>query len=95
MSFWNMFGLACLFDAIFGKRNRNTGYYRSQIYDPLREAELDERYNRLSERIDDLECRLDDIDPDSELYDDLYDDVEFLRDELDDLYEERDYYDDY
>lgn len=95
MGFWNLLGLACLLDKIFGGKKRTYGSSYTPNYDPAREAELDDRYFRLSERIDDLESRLDALDPDSELYEDLEDDIELLRDELDELEEERDYLDDY
>lgn len=73
-------GLACLLDTLFGgsKRKYNESYTHN--CDPMRETELDDRYDSLSERINELESRLDNIDSDSALYDDLYDDIEILRD---------------
>ena len=95
MGFWNYLGLACLLDQIFGKKKHVDIPDTSRYYNPRRDAELDERYNALSDRIDALDRKLDNIDPDSELYDDVYDDIELLRDKLDDIEEERDDFDDY
>ena len=82
-------------DQLFGKKKLIDTTDTLRYHNPRRKAELDERYNALSDRIDALDRKLDNIDPDSELYDDVYDDIESLRDELDDIEEERDDFDDY
>ena len=51
MGFWNYLGLACLLDQLFGKKKYIDTPDTTRIYNPRREAELDERYITLSDRI--------------------------------------------
>lgn len=55
MGFWNYLGLACLLDQLFGKKKYIDTPDTTRIYNPRREAELDERYITLSDRIDALD----------------------------------------
>ena len=91
MSFWNYLGLAALWETLFGRKSRP---YINQLSQSMtsrqyldREAQLDARYDRVSNRIDELEGRLDEFD--SELYEDLDDQIDELREELYDLEDER------
>ena len=85
MSFWNYLGLACLFDTIFGKKEYGNISPPHRVCDPDREAKLDKRINDLSYRIDALQEKLDNIDPDSDICNDA--ELELFRhqDDLDDL----------
>lgn len=96
MSFWNYLGLACLFDFLFGKKKQSHATnYTDDYYPHVRDAELNERYDSLSERINELESRLDNIGYDSDLYDELEDEIDLLHDELDEIESDLDYYDEY
>lgn len=95
MSFWSFLGAAALFELIFSGKNHNSRNSASRTYSSSREAELDEKYDRLSARIDELEGRLYEVDYESDLYDDLQDEIDNLRDDLDNLDDERFDYNDY
>ena len=71
MSFWNFLGAAALYELIFGEKKHNPHNSVPHSYNFSREAELDEKYDRLSARIDELEGRLDEVDYESDLYDDI------------------------
>lgn len=82
MGFWNYLGLSCLYEMLFGRKRRCNAPRVSGWYDHTRDGDC---VDELSDRIDALDHRLDGIDPDSELYDDL--DTE-LRDFPNDIYDD-------
>lgn len=86
MNFWNFLGLSCLLGSIFKSRKHTC----TQNYEPTRESDIEDRYDYLSERIDELENRINDLDQDSDVYDEIYEDIELLRDELNEIENERD-----
>ena len=95
MSSWKFLRAAALYELIFGGKKHNPHNSVPHSYNFSREAELDEKYDRLSARIDELKGRLDEVDYESDLYDDLQDELDDLRNDLDFLEDERFDYDDY
>lgn len=90
MSYLKFFGLAWLFDSLFGRKCRNIIDTSTRCDSSMCYAENNARLDELSARINNLDCRLNNLDEESMQSIDLEDELDDFEDEIDDFYDDED-----